>query len=161
MSQPYFSCMFLWKLYFREHPLEIALCSFIHFFWIVLLQTVDPNWNHKSLWNREESVECDSSVSTPKTTSDVMLPSWVFYPLVFLLFTPGWTPSGCVWGWCLWRPQTRNGCFQCLWRRWSEGTVSCLCLGFVLGTFSRWILELLWDPAEVLQFRVDVCFNNL
>lgn len=56
--------------------------------------------------------------------------------VILLLFTPDWTPSGCVSRWYLWQPQRRSGCFPCLSRRWSEGTASCPCLDFVLGTFS-------------------------
>lgn len=77
--------------------------------------------------------------------------------------TPGWTPSGCAAGWCPWRPRRRSGCSRCRLRRWSGGTASCPCPGFAPGTFSGWILEPSFDPAEVLHSRSEtttkhVCF---
>lgn len=97
--------------------------------WVCLLHVhsfTGTIWKYLNLWIKETihlfSWSNCSLFRQPRKSTKVLfyviLPSWLSSCLsLLLLFTPDWTPSGCVWGWCLWRPQRRSGCFLCLWRR--------------------------------------------
>lgn len=65
--------------------------------------------------------------------------------------TPGCTPLGWAAGWCLWRPQRRNGCSPCRWRTWNGSRLSCHYLGSSPQTSSRWTPDLPARPAEDLE----------
>lgn len=74
-------------------------------------------------------------------------------------FTPGCILWGWAAGWCLWRPQRRNGCSPCRWRTWNGSRLSCHYLGSSPQTSSRWTPDLPVRPAEDLEGRQIVMFN--